>query len=308
MTNQEFSLEDLGEQRVLTVDGKEHVSHYSERVLRALIEHKGPGRAVEYLSHGEVRGKLLKPFFDCARRQALHGSRVLEVGSSFGHITELLDAEETIGEIVCCDVDPVFLRIVEYQKQDLPLRKVSEIVPLDTCDPVLPFDDGSFDVCLLFAVIEHLPFPNRFQYVDEYWRVLKHGGYMVILDTPNRLFPWERHSLGLPFVHRMKPEWAFVFGKLFRRLRADTELTEFVRPGTGWRNSSYTECLPATRSYGVKDVSSDCGYNLDFWIQPQRVTGRMARFIYRILGKFCSKRNIPLSIFLPSLHIVLQKE
>jgi len=307
MKPDEYRIEDHGDHRRLLVGGKMYNTHYSERVLRALVNHKGAGRAVQYLTHGEVRAPLLKPFFDYADEQGMRGLRILEVGCSFGHITEKLNGENSVGEIVPCDVDDVFIGILKHQKEDLPLEKVSDIVLLESFDPALPFPNESFDVCLLFAVIEHLPFPNRYQYVDEYWRVLRRGGFMVILDTPNRRFPWERHSLGLPYVHRMTPEWAFIYAKFFGKLKKETELAEFAAPGTGWRNSSYAECLPAARSCKVRDVSAECGYHLKFWIQPRRLSGRLAYLFYKALNAYCRRKGIPLSIFLPNLQIVLRK-
>jgi len=307
MNTEQYEVQDHGDYRRLVVGEKQYDTHYSERVLRALIDHKGTGRAVQYLAHREVRSPLLDPFFDYADGEGMRDLRLLEVGSSFGHITERLNGEDSIGEIVCCDVDDVFVRTLKQQREDLSLDKVSDIVELESWNPVLPFPDESFDVCLLFAVVEHLPFPNRYQYVDEYWRVLRRGGYMVILDTPNRRFPWERHSVGLPFVHRMTPERAFVYAKFFGKLPKETELAEFAAPGTGWRNSSYAECLPQARWCKVTDVSAECGYDLDYLIRPKRWSGRVAYLFYKVLGWYCRRKGIPLSIYLPSLQIVFRK-
>ncbi len=44
----EYRLVDLGDRRVLTVDGHEHATSYSLRVVRMLIERKGPRRAALY--------------------------------------------------------------------------------------------------------------------------------------------------------------------------------------------------------------------------------------------------------------------
>ena len=40
-----YTLVDRGDRRVLAVDGREHVTPYSARVLRLLIERKGARRA-----------------------------------------------------------------------------------------------------------------------------------------------------------------------------------------------------------------------------------------------------------------------
>ena len=41
--------------------------------------------------------------------------------------------------------------------------------------------------------------------VDEYYRVLGRSGYIAILDTPNRAFPLETHSIGLPLIRWLPP-------------------------------------------------------------------------------------------------------
>ncbi len=56
---------------------------------------------------------------------------------------------------------------------------------------VLSFPDESFDVVLMFDVIEHIPSVERFL-GDEVYRVLKKDG-LLIFQTPNRYtnIPWE---------------------------------------------------------------------------------------------------------------------
>jgi hypothetical protein len=48
MSAADHRLEDLGDHRVLTVDGRQYRTSYSERVVRMLIERKGPRRAALY--------------------------------------------------------------------------------------------------------------------------------------------------------------------------------------------------------------------------------------------------------------------
>ncbi|MFH1509075.1 MAG: class I SAM-dependent methyltransferase [bacterium] len=54
----------------------------------------------------------------------------------------------------------------------------------------IPFDDNSFDVILMFDVIEHIPNINRF-ISDQVYRILKPGG-IFIFQTPNKFInvPW----------------------------------------------------------------------------------------------------------------------
>ena len=83
----------------------------------------------------------------------------------------------------------------------------------------LPYPDKSFDLVLVLGVVEHLPVHGRRQIVDEYYRVLAPGGHIAILDTPNRFFPLETHSVGLPLVQWLPAPLAFAYAKLARPRR-----------------------------------------------------------------------------------------
>src|SRR2546428_12536236 len=89
-----FDLSDLGDRRVLRVDGREYVTDYSARVVRMLIERKGARRTPPYFGYKRTRGDhFLGPLFRWLRAQRRERLSVLEVGCSFGHITEWLRAE-----------------------------------------------------------------------------------------------------------------------------------------------------------------------------------------------------------------------
>jgi tRNA(Arg) A34 adenosine deaminase TadA/SAM-dependent methyltransferase len=61
----------------------------------------------------------------------------------------------------------------------------------------LPFPDGSFDIVVSFAVLEHVGTrEDQRRFLSELFRV----GNRVFLTTPNRWFPVEFHTF-LPFLH-----------------------------------------------------------------------------------------------------------
>jgi len=43
--------------------------------------------------------------------------------------------------------------------------------------------------------------------------VLAPGGHITILDTPNRYFPLETHSVGLPLIQWLPAPLAYVYAK-----------------------------------------------------------------------------------------------
>jgi len=58
----------------------------------------------------------------------------------------------------------------------------------------LHFDDASFDVALVNEVLEHVP--NDARGMREVHRILKPGGVVVVF-SPNRLYPFETHGVSL---------------------------------------------------------------------------------------------------------------
>src|SRR5438067_12372476 len=84
-----FRIVDRGDHRVLTVAGRDYRTYYSERVLRLLIERKGEHRAALYLDFKRTRGELfMGPLFTWLRAHGAAKLTLLEVGCSFGHMTE----------------------------------------------------------------------------------------------------------------------------------------------------------------------------------------------------------------------------
>ncbi len=264
---------------MLTVDGREYPTRYSARVVRLLIERKGARRAPLYFPFKEERAHLyLDPLFGYLRARGARGLSVLEVGSSFGHVTEYLAEQPEVAEIHCLDTDPAFVEIVRAKVEEQGLDRVKEVLLLGNDETRrLPWPDARFDLVLVVAVVEHLPVRNRRPQVDEYYRVLAPGGHIAILDTPNRLFPLETHSVGLPLVQWLPPRLAYAYARLARRRKfAAVSYETFVADGTGWRNATLADCRPSRGGAELVDVTEEAGYGWRFFRDTARSRTRRA--------------------------------
>jgi SAM-dependent methyltransferase len=306
-----YHLADHGDRRVLEVGGRAYVTRYSARVIRMLIERKGAARTPPYLTYKETRGPhFLGPLFHWLRAQGARGLRALEVGCSFGHLTEYLAEQPELGSIVTFDTDSAFVAMTRAKVAELPLPNVREVACLDNdATRRLPWADGAFDLVLAVGVIEHLPARNRRAQVDEYYRVLAPGGHIAILDTPNRWFPLETHSVGLPLVQWLPPRLAWRYARACRPGRYRRVTFEgFVADGTGWRNATLADCLPSSGWQGLTDVTEAAGYGWRFFRDTAR--SRTRRSLLPVFALACgalAATGRPPSLALPYLNLLFRK-
>ena len=277
MNETPYRLVDAGNERVLTVDGQEYRTCYSERLIRMLIARKGPRRAALYFGFKKERGEhFLGPLFRYLETTIAAGLRVLEVGCSFGHNTEYLVERPAVAEIHAFDTDPDFVAMVDTKVDEMRLGKVREVKLLSNEESCrLPWANGAFDLVLVVGIVEHLSRRYRRVQVDEYYRVLAPGGHIAILDTPNRWFPYETHSIGLPLVQWM-PAWlAYPYARTFRPgLPGVASYADFTAEGSGWQNATLGDCLPSWGLRGLEDLTEQAGYGWRFFRDTARSRSR----------------------------------
>jgi SAM-dependent methyltransferase len=194
--------------------------------------------------------------------------------------------------------------------EDGDLKKVADVRLLGNDETRrLPYADGAFDLVLAIGVIEHLPPRNRRAQVDEYYRVLAPGGHIAVLDTPNRAFPLETHSVGLPFVQWLPAPLAYRYARLGRPGRyRGVSYADFLADGTGWTNASYRDCLPSKGAAGLEDVTEEAGYGWRFFRDTAR--SRTRRALLPLFGAACralTAAGRSPSLALPYFNLIFRK-
>ncbi len=133
----------------------------------------------------------------------LEGKEVLDVGCGDGGFIVALKKEyKTVG-IKGCDLSADNIAMADLRGEKFGLDP--ETFCLNDVTG-LPFDDNSFDVVVMFDVLEHVSNPHEI--LSEISRVLRSGG-CFFSSMPNLLWPKESH-LRLWFIHwmpRVIKEW-----------------------------------------------------------------------------------------------------
>jgi SAM-dependent methyltransferase len=111
------------------------------------------------------------------KRSGVHSGRILSVGCANG--IDVVEMRKNGYESFGIDMYP-------------PDQTAAQWCQIASASAI-PFADQSFDAIVMLDVIEHIPHEERPKVGMECLRVLRPGG-IVILATPNRLFPVDEHG------------------------------------------------------------------------------------------------------------------
>jgi 2-polyprenyl-3-methyl-5-hydroxy-6-metoxy-1,4-benzoquinol methylase len=137
-------------------------------------------KEIEFKEHGNIKSS-----FDYFQKfEISKDAKILDVGCYFGSLIYQI-YQQGYKNVYGIDVRD---HAVQAGKQQYPI--LAENITFYEGD-VLPYDEGTFDVVMMFDVIEHIPEVEDFL-ATQVFRVLKPGG-KFIFQTPNKItnIPWE---------------------------------------------------------------------------------------------------------------------
>ena len=135
----------------------------------------------------------------------LAGSSIVEIGCGTGSSTAAFAA---FAEIVHgYDISPSSIAAAEVRLEAHGLAdRVSLVMsPPDQLLATIEAQHASapVDVVLLYALLEHQTIDERIETLRLARRILKPGGAIVVIETPNRLTYFDRHTSQMPFFHML---------------------------------------------------------------------------------------------------------
>jgi ubiquinone/menaquinone biosynthesis C-methylase UbiE len=104
------------------------------------------------------------------------GGRVLDIATGSGHTAHTF--APYVDEVLATDITEPMLRIC---RREAVSKGLSNLTILIANGEVLPFQDGSFDGVTCRLAPHH--FPSVESFVSEVYRVLKPGGWFLLVDT-----------------------------------------------------------------------------------------------------------------------------
>lgn len=172
--------------------GSQSVDYRPEALENAIYEHV-ESRFVSFKA-----GVL--PWLE--RLGGVKGREIVEVGSGTGAST--LPLVSLASHVHCFEIHEPSLTVAEFR---LRLAKYSNFSLHKQ-----PFSGqeatglGQVDGVFLAATLEHMTFGECIDTLKNAWAVVRPGGWLCVVETPNRLCPFDFHTALLPFFSMLPPE------------------------------------------------------------------------------------------------------
>jgi S-adenosylmethionine-dependent methyltransferase len=243
----------------------------------------------------------------------LAGCHIIEIGCGTGSSTAAF--ARLAGHVHGYDIEPSFVEGACIRAQTLGLSNVSCHVV--TPDQLLSevrrgHGAGQVDLVLLYAVLEHCTVAECLETIQTSWDLLRPGGHLVIIETPNRLGYMDVHTTLMPFFHILPGPIAL---KYYRRTQRQSIITALddaarvseqkaemtrIRLGTGISFHEFQIAL------GIEDLSpllAADGY------EPEMLAWFPITLEERLLQTFFLARDVPAPIGFARfvLNLILRK-
>lgn len=171
------------------------------------------------------------------------GSRILDFGCGTGASGVFLGRHFPEAEILGVELLAESLEVARARQAFYGLLNLSFLQ--SPGGDSLPDGLGEFDGILLSAVFEHLLPAERLGLMPRLWKMLKPGGLVFLNETPNRLFPMELHTTGLPLINYLPRGPSHWLARRFSpRVDPDSSWERLLREGIrGGTAAEVLRCL-----------------------------------------------------------------
>jgi len=247
-------------------------------IKESLIKHyfKDPKKLETYYGkknfHDHLYGRLemyrsiMIPWLDSIH--PLKGAKVLEIGCGTGCSTVSLCEQ---GADVC-SIDICEDSLAVAKKRTEIYKLTSQFINLSAENIKSKFS-GGFDFIIFSASIEHMTYSERINAIKAVFEIIDENKYVVIFDTPNRLWCIDNHTSLEPFFHWLPDSLAIDYAKYTNRYDFDERFTKnndenlicLARCGRGLSYHEFEVALGQDGWEVVSSIDDFCGVPYDFF-------------------------------------------
>ena len=233
----------------------------------------------------------------------LNGCKILEIGCGTGSSTVALAEQGAI--VTGIDIDKDALLVAE-KRCDL-YNVPSSFILGNAMELPSNLKDTEFNLVIFWACMEHMTYEERIISLKKYWKLLKPGNLLAIINTPNRLWYYDKHTSQLPFFNWLPDKVAFDYSRYSERVNfkdsyneySENKFLHFLRRGRGF---SFHELEIALNIRADKlNVISHLNNNI-IWRQRLKLSERI---FHRILARI--NPSINKGFFFPDIDIIIKK-
>ncbi|WP_170836993.1 class I SAM-dependent methyltransferase [Aquimarina amphilecti] len=233
----------------------------------------------------------------------LKGASILEIGCGTGIST--LALSEQGANVVGVDVDAGALEVAKDRMRiagyDAELHHVNGEEIEEN------FKDRKFDFIIYYAVLEHMTVSERLESLKQAWRMLSKGGYLAIIETPNRLWYYDSHTAALPFYDWLPDDLGYYYSKFSSRKNFkdsyreidDESMMKFKRWGRGASYHEFEVAIAPLKEMNV--VSSLMKFEKSAFLKVGFKGLRYIKFLKSL------NKNLTSGFCYPYLDIVIKK-
>lgn len=141
--------------------------------------------------------------------------KILDFGCGSGASAMILSRMFPSADIVGVDLVNETLNIAKSRAKYYKAENVNFMI--SPSGNKLPKDIGNFDYILLSAVYEHMLPDERKIILNKLWEKLNIGGIIFINQTPDKHFPIETHTTGLPLINYLPDKVTLFLSRKFSK-------------------------------------------------------------------------------------------
>jgi SAM-dependent methyltransferase len=181
----------------------EWITRYPLDLVATVLKVKNPAYLCDEIARDEdpeyVQADLDAAIFSYLSRDAMDGRRVLDFGCGAGSSTAILGRLLPRAEIIGVELEAGAIEVARARAAHHGLANVRFL--RSPGPDRLPDEVALVDHGLLSAVFEHLLPEERPRLLRQMWERLAPGGVLFLNQTPDRRFPIEPHTTGLPLLN-----------------------------------------------------------------------------------------------------------